>query len=84
MQYTLSFVPSITVIVFAQSSRLKWTTTLFKQVHRKYKPLLNNAICSKPDQNRIKSKKATVVCIVDNLNQWKAAILGCVTSHSPH
>ena len=30
------------------------------------KPLLNHAICHKPDQSRMKNKNVTEVCIVEN------------------
>ena len=52
------------------------------QVNLKYKPLLNHAICCKPDQNQIKIKKVTDICIEEYYKLWRAAILGCVTSLS--
>ena len=46
-----------------------------KDVDLNCKTLLNNAFCSKPDQNRKKHKKVTDVCVVENLKLWWVAIL---------
>ena len=38
-----------------------------------------NTVCGMYNQNRMKNKKVTVVCVVENGKIWRADILGCVT-----